>query len=120
MWVDLPSASSREEILRVHLTKRGHAIKNLSAVVRETWGYSGAEIEKVVKSAIEVCFVENRDLSANDLLTAAKSIVPISVTMQSSISELREWASTRARPAGEPLEPKPTGGQSSRAVIEME
>jgi hypothetical protein len=38
------------------------------------------------------------------LVEAALHIVPISVTMKDKIEELRGWAKTRARMAGEPFD----------------
>jgi SpoVK/Ycf46/Vps4 family AAA+-type ATPase len=108
MFVDLPNAESRLEILNVHLGKRGKQVTGrLDDVVKATWSFSGAEIEKVVKSAIEKSFFEKRELTADDLLNAAKRIVPISTTMKQQIDELRSWATSRAIPAGDPLEPQP-------------
>ena len=106
--VDLPNAASRLEILNVHLVKRGQNIsEKLDDVIAATWGFSGAEIEKVVKSAIERSFVSGKPLTAENLLAATKRIIPISVTMSSQINELRSWAANRAIPAGDPLEPQP-------------
>lgn len=119
MWVDLPNAESRAEILDVHLSKRGHDSKfdsgEYEPVVTATWGFSGAEIEKVVKQAIEKAFFQGRDLTAADLLEAARRIVPVSVTMSDQINNLRGWATTRAIPASQPLEAKP----ASQAKAEM-
>lgn len=110
MWVDLPDSASRLEILEVHLTKRGHeqiGASALSEVADATWGFSGAEIEKVVKQAIEKAFFQARNLTHEDLLDAARRIVPVSVTMGDQINGLRAWASNRAIPASRPLEAKP-------------
>jgi SpoVK/Ycf46/Vps4 family AAA+-type ATPase len=119
MWVDLPNAESRREIMDVHLSKRGHDSKfdgdDYEPVVSATWGFSGAEIEKVVKQAIERAFFQERDLQANDLLEAARRIVPVSVTMADQINNLRSWATNRAIPASQPLEAKPV----TKAKLEM-
>jgi hypothetical protein len=40
-----------------------------------------------------------RELSTEQLLHGAKEIVPLAVTMQEKIADMREWAKTRARPA---------------------
>jgi len=108
MWVDLPNADSRLEVLMIHINKRvkGFACdaETQADIVRKTWGFSGAEIEKVVKSAIETSFFENVPLTANHLLQAATNIVPISITMDKQISEIRAWASNRAISAGPELE----------------
>jgi SpoVK/Ycf46/Vps4 family AAA+-type ATPase len=119
MFVDLPNADSRAEILNVHLSTRNKKLSGkLDSVVSATWGYSGAEIEKVVKSAIEKAFFEDRELTADDLLNSAKRIVPISTTMKTQIDELRNWANGRAIPAGEPLESQPKAA-SKKAAIEI-
>ncbi len=119
MWVDLPNADSCSEILNVHLAKRGRVVEgSLAEVVKATWSFSSAEIEKVVKSAIEKSFFEKRELSAADLLTSARRIVPISSTMKAQIDELRSWAVSRAILAGDPLEPQPKAN-SKKAEIEL-
>lgn len=118
MWVDCPNAASRAEILAVHLAKRNVKAGTLNDVVAATWGFSGAEIEKVVKSAVEVAFFQNRTVTAADLLTAARRIVPVSVTMKETIDNLRSWAERRAIPASEPLEPQPKA-QAASAGIEL-
>jgi SpoVK/Ycf46/Vps4 family AAA+-type ATPase len=121
MFVDLPNAASRLEILNVHLTKRKHKVSGkLDDVVRSTWSFSGAEIEKVVKLAGKRAFVSQKELTAADLLAAAKSIVPISATMKAQIDEIRSWASTRAIPAGDPLDEQPKSAGKRNASVELE
>jgi SpoVK/Ycf46/Vps4 family AAA+-type ATPase len=111
MWVDLPCRADRLQVFNVHLSKRNRVIKSSGhkweALLDTTWGFSGAEIEKVVKSAIERVFAAKKDLTIDDLLDAASTIVPISVTMENQITNLRSWAATRAIPASDPLEQKP-------------
>lgn len=109
-WVDLPNRSERLDILKVHLTKRGRNVSKLGdvqAVLDQTWGYSGAEIEKTVKHALELAFFDNHELTAADLLQSARSIVPISASMGEKISTMRAWAKGRALWAGEQLETRP-------------
>jgi SpoVK/Ycf46/Vps4 family AAA+-type ATPase len=112
MFVDLPDAASRIDVLKVHLRKRGYDTEiytsdELDAISRETWGFSGAEIEKVVKFAIEHAFFEDADLTLAYLLTAAKQIVPISRTKAEEIADARSRSIQVAKPANAPLEPKP-------------
>src|SRR5690606_5356263 len=61
-FVDLPTAREREEIFKIHLRKRGRDPEkiDLSEVVRITEGFSGAEIEQVVKEAIRTAWFEYR------------------------------------------------------------
>jgi ATP-dependent 26S proteasome regulatory subunit len=124
MWVGLPDRQSRAEILGLHLFKRGSTVGNSSDlldVIRATWGFSGAEIEKVVKSAVETAFFEQTPLTGDHLLSAAGQIVPISVTMKAQIDDLIKWASERnVRPAGDQLEPQPKAESKRKTGPELE
>jgi len=59
-------------------------------------GFSGAEIESAVQTALYAAFACKQELSTEDLLTALLSTVPLSITRAEEIAELREWAKTRA------------------------
>ncbi|MDR3572841.1 MAG: AAA family ATPase [Anaerolineaceae bacterium] len=108
-WVDLPGLKDREEILSVHLTRRNQVTAgfDLEAISKATWGMTGAEIEKVVKTALEAAFFEGKSLTNTHLLRASSQIVPIMQTMGEKINELRSWSNGRAHEAGAPLDPKP-------------
>lgn len=116
VWVELPNHAARVEILTVHLSKRGQnpAALDLDAVARATWGFAGREIEKVVKSALETSFFTGEPLATAHLTRAASSIVPIAVTMEAKIKDLRNQAKN-ALQAGEPLEPRP-GDNTQRSA----
>ena len=64
-----------------------------------TDGFSGAEIEQIVNSAIIESYSAGRVLAMADLLESKERTVPLSVTMEDEIFNLREWARTRCRPA---------------------
>lgn len=100
-FVDLPDGPERQEIFRIHLAKRKRDPKKfkLKALSEATAGFSGAEIEQVVIGALFTAFHEERELAQKDLIGEAKAVVPLSVMMGEEISNLREWASTRTRPA---------------------
>jgi AAA+ superfamily predicted ATPase len=116
-WVDLPALADRAEIVKVHLNKRRHAGTqiDMQAVASVTWGFTGGEIEKVVKSALETAFFEGQALTTEHLTNAAAEIIPISVSMDTRIKALREQFKT-ARQAGEPLEVKPEKAGSRRKL----
>ncbi|KPL72244.1 hypothetical protein ADN00_15620 [Ornatilinea apprima] len=119
-WVDLPDAEARREILRVHLDKRGYVLSSdIEKVVEATWSFSGAEIEKVVKSAVEAAFFDEANLSTEYLLQAAQQIIPVGQTMQEQIESLRNWAKDRARSAGKPCEPKPQVVMSRKVMLDL-
>lgn len=100
-FVDLPDREEREQIFAIHLKKRNRSVESmdLNALAKATEGFSGAEIEQVVVGALYVAFDADRDLTQEDLLCEAKSVVPLSVMMREEIAELRDWASMRTRPA---------------------
>lgn len=108
VFVDLPDAASRSEILSVHLSKRGvKSMKNIDDIISATWGFSGREIEKVVKFAVKNAFFEGKPVSVKHLFDAAINIVPTSETKKDEIQALRTWARGKALLAGSPLEEKP-------------
>lgn len=116
-FVDLPNQADRMEILAVHLNKRHiEAAIDMIKISEACWGMTGAEIEKVVKTAVRQAFYEERELTTADLIKAAGETIPICVTMKEQIDNLRGWAKNRAKLAAEPLEPKPTTEQISRTL----
>jgi len=100
-FVDLPAECERREIFDIHLKKRKRNPDDfdLDRLAVESRGFSGAEIEQVVISALYSAFEENRDLNSDDLLAALQQTVPLSVTMKEDIDLVRHWAKGRARPA---------------------
>ena len=101
-FVDLPAAPERRDIFTIHLKKRHRdpARFDLDRLADITMGFSGAEIEQVVVSALFGAFGDGmRDITTDDLYQAADNSVPLSVTMYEGIQKLRDWADTRARPA---------------------
>jgi ATP-dependent 26S proteasome regulatory subunit len=100
-FVDLPNVHERLEILDIHLRRRGRNPFDfdLLAIAEETDRCSGAELEQLVIAAMFVSFSGNRELRQEDLLRVARDTVPLAVTMDDRLKELREWARPRARPA---------------------
>lgn len=100
-FVDLPGQAEREEIFRIHLLKRRREPErfDLPTLATSSEGFSGAEIEQVVLSALYEAFEAGRDIEMSDISAAAGHMVPLSRTMDEEIARLREWATTRARPA---------------------
>ena len=102
--VDLPSLDERKSIFQIHLQQRKPNWQrleiNLDALAKEAGGhkepkYSGADIESIVKTAIEKAFVRYRkdrkaDLSQLDLMSAIDSTRPIRETMGEKIKSLEE------------------------------
>lgn len=100
-FVDLPSSKDREEILTVHLRRRGRDPNQFSVteLARRLDRFSGAEIEQVVSSALFRAFAGSRELTRADLDAAAAEIIPLAVLYEERVQALRRWAETRARRA---------------------
>ena len=97
-FVDLPSETERRQVFAIQLAKRKRnpADYDLGKVAEAAQGFSGAEIESAVQTALYAAFAAKRELSNEDLLTALSSTVPLSITRAEEIGELREWAKKRA------------------------
>jgi len=100
-FVDLPSAEARAAILRTHLARRKQdpARLDLPALVAASAGYSGAEIEQAIVSALHRAFNTKKKLSTDMIADALRGSPPLSVIMSDRIAALRRWASTRCVPA---------------------
>ena len=46
-----------------------------------------------------MAFAKERELLQEDLMRVARDSIPLAVTMDERLKELREWARPRARPA---------------------
>jgi SpoVK/Ycf46/Vps4 family AAA+-type ATPase len=119
-FVDLPNQSERKQIFAIHLTrrKRSPVDVDLDRVAAAARGYSGAEIDAAVQTALYAAFSQAqivaapgsartgkgetllaRDLTTQNLLDALAQTVPLSTTRSEEIQALRAWARQRAVPA---------------------
>lgn len=92
-YVDFPNDEERRKIIEIHLKKRHKWNKELDIIslVKLTSGYNGADLEAIVKDAIESCFIEGREqLTTDDLKSAQKNIKSISSTLEKRIKEIKE------------------------------
>lgn len=105
-FIDLPERHEREEILRIHLNRRGRMFEDdvLAELAAKAEYFSGAELEEVVVSGMYTAFADDRELSPEDLLYALQETVPLYRTYEEDIKALREWAHGRARPASQERE----------------
>jgi AAA+ superfamily predicted ATPase len=103
-FVDLPSLAERRRIFEIHTAKRKRAGIDADLLAAESDGFSGAEIEQAVISAMFDVFALERDLTTQDVLKSLRETVPLSRTMSERLGGLRAWAQGRARPASSPVE----------------
>jgi len=100
-FVDLPDAKAREQIFSIHLAKREVAADTLALAdaAKKAEGFSGAEIEQVVVSALYQSAALDQQLDEDLLLAEIENTSPLSVVMSQQISELQQWAKNRTVPA---------------------
>ena len=101
--VDLPSLKERKVIWEIHLSRRQRKLSDsdMQLLAERSKGFTGAEINAVVRSALYKAFEANQDLRTEHLLAALEEVQPISRTMPEKIEEIREWARGKALPAGD-------------------
>ena len=99
-FVDLPDPAEREAILGIHLRlrKQDPAALDVSRVAAATEGFSGAELEQVVISALLRALQEQRPLDADLLVAEAGATVPLSVSRREDVQRLRATAAERFVP----------------------
>jgi hypothetical protein len=97
-FVDLPLDEEQIEIFKIHLSRRGVDVAqfDLAQMTQFTNGWTGAEIEQCVVSALTKARLADRELTQQDLVSVAVKIVPLSRTMKEQINQIRSWAYERA------------------------
>jgi SpoVK/Ycf46/Vps4 family AAA+-type ATPase len=97
-FVDLPLEDEQIEIFKIHLGRRGVDVDrfNLQQLTKFTGGWTGAEIEQCVISALTKARLADRELTEQDLINVAVKLVPLSRTMKEQINHIRDWAFERA------------------------
>jgi len=97
-FVDLPTDDERLEIFKIHLDRRGvdSTQFDLGQLTAFTHGWTGAEVEQCVVSAITKARLADRAVTSHDLLSVAAAVVPQSHTMKEQINHIRNWAFERA------------------------
>jgi len=97
-FVDLPTQKEREEIISIHLKRKGREGKkfDVKKLAAESKGFSGAELEEVVKEALFSAYDKEKEINDDDILEAIKNTYPLSATMHETIDKMRAWAKSRA------------------------
>jgi hypothetical protein len=100
-FVDLPCAAARRRIFQLHLAKReaDPARFDLEGLVQASHGFSGAEIEQVIVSALYEARAAEIPLDTSAILVSLRSTRPLSVVRAEKIAALRAWAAERCVPA---------------------
>jgi SpoVK/Ycf46/Vps4 family AAA+-type ATPase len=99
-FVDLPSLKIRASILAIHLTNRGLSLGHfdIEALAKTTTGFSGAEIEQAVVSALYSAHASGQTIGTKHVAAEIKQTKPLSIVMHERIAALRHWADGRTVP----------------------
>lgn len=98
-YVGLPNSKEREKIFQIHINKRRpQDFKNIKIqeLVSKTEGFSGADIEGVVKDTIESAFADDKSsIQTADILNAIKNTHSLSEIMKDSLEKMTKEYETR-------------------------
>lgn len=93
-YVKLPTAQERKKIFEIHIKKRRPEDLekvDIGKLVEKTEGYSGADIEGVVKDGIESAFVQGKSsISTSDILEAVETTHSLNEVMKDDIAKLEK------------------------------
>lgn len=111
-YFSAPNLEERKEIFKVHMNKKDLNVseETVKGIAIETQGYTGAEIEQIVKNSMKKAFLrctkegKKFEVTKADLIAAKNDVIPITVSSQEKIKDLEEWVKGRALYASE--EPK--------------
>lgn len=106
-FVDLPNTFERADILISAMKAHGRGKAtgvDFVDVASACEAFTGAEVAALVPDAMYVAFADGaRELTSDDLILAARSVVPLAKTAEDKINGLRKWADGKARKATSPL-----------------
>ncbi len=96
-FVDLPATEVREAIFHIHADKRelDKSSFDVAKLASLTEGFSGAEIEQLVVSAIYSAHADELPVTMETLIEEISTTKPLSILMAEKIAALRHWAEGR-------------------------
>lgn len=104
--LDLPNIAERQEIFSIHLSKRGRKPDNFSIkkLAEVTEGFTGSDIEQVIKLGLKVAFSKNTTLKTEHLMNCVSEVIPLIKTEGDRVEKIREWCKKHTRSANPPKE----------------
>ena len=105
-YVGLPSEKERKKIFEIHISKRRKedlSKIDLDKLTLRTKGYSGADIEGVIKESIENVYSEERNtLTTEDILSVIKNTHSLSEIMKEPLKKMsQEYENRKFKNASE-------------------
>ncbi|CAH0992147.1 ATP-dependent zinc metalloprotease FtsH [Sinobacterium norvegicum] len=97
-FVDLPDDDVRRTIFEIHLKKRQQSVAAIDCqrLAACSEGFTGAEIEQLIVSALYTAAAQQQVLTTALLELEINKTNPLSVTMAEQVAVLRRWAANRA------------------------
>jgi hypothetical protein len=99
-FVDLPKTAIRARIFGIHLANRKQPLEqfDVDKLSVASKGFSGAEIEQAVVSALYAAHAKREPLATGHILDEIARTRPLSVVMAERIDAMRSWAAGRTVP----------------------
>lgn len=100
-----PTPEERDQILRIHLEKRGRTVPDdLSLSVTASEGYVSAELEGAIEDSMIAAYSRTGDSNVTDegIVAALKKIIPSSVMYADDCARMLDWGNKNALPASAP------------------
>jgi SpoVK/Ycf46/Vps4 family AAA+-type ATPase len=99
-FVDLPDASEREAIFRIHLgvRRQDSSALDVAALAEASEGFSGAEIEQAVIASLYRSLHQKTPLTSAIVAEELRQTVPLSVSRREDIERIRSAARGRFVP----------------------
>lgn len=98
-YVGLPNEYEREKIFQIHINKRRpQDLKNIriSELITKTKGFSGADIEGVIKDAVETAFADDKNnVQTQDIVKAINNTHSLSEIMKEALEKMEKEYETR-------------------------
>ena len=94
-YVNLPNKDEREKIFNIHIAKRRKQDLpsiDINKLVEKTEGFSGADIEGVIKDTVELAFTSDKsNIPTDDILAAINLSNSLADTLKDSIEKLSQF-----------------------------
>lgn len=127
-WTDLPNEAEREQILKIHLRKRGvdpdklgFAKADWEHLVEATQDFVGSELEQMVVDSRYLAFQRRQvgDPSFDELVETQAGIVPLARLDKEGVELIREFCRDRATPVNKPTAAAATAAPKRRRSVDL-
>lgn len=100
IWAtDLPSREEREDIFKIHFSKRDRDSKNFDIFMlsNNTKGFVGSEIEALIEDAMCSAFASGEEVETHHIKESISRTIPQARRNFKEIEKIRKWVKEKAR-----------------------